>query len=60
MSASVPTWAMQHCNQGGQHEHTSHSNDHGGKVHYDGAKNEECEVIIYGMGPGTSTRVGEN
>jgi len=33
---------------------------HGGKVHYDGAKNEECEVIIYGMSPGTSTRVGEN
>jgi hypothetical protein len=32
----------------------------GGKVHYDGAKNEECEVIISGMGPGTSTRVGEN
>jgi quercetin dioxygenase-like cupin family protein len=33
---------------------------YGGKVHYDGAKNEECEVIIYGMGPGTSTRVGAN
>jgi quercetin dioxygenase-like cupin family protein len=30
---------------------------YGGKVHYDGAKNEECEVIIYGMGPATSTRV---
>ncbi len=28
------------------------------KVHYDGAKNEECEVIIWGDGPGTSTRVG--
>jgi hypothetical protein len=31
-----------------------------GKVHYDGAKTEECEVIIYGMGPATSTRVGGN
>ena len=29
-----------------------------GKVHYDGAKDEACEVIIYGMGPVTSTRVG--
>lgn len=28
-----------------------------GKVHYDGAKDEACEVIIYGMGPVTSTRV---
>jgi len=33
---------------------------YGGKVHYDGAKNEECEIIIYGMGPATSTRVGGN
>ena len=32
---------------------------YGGKVHYDGAKNEECEVVIYGMGPGTSKRVGQ-
>jgi len=32
---------------------------YGGKVHYDGAKSEECEVIIYGMGPGTSKRVGQ-
>ncbi len=31
---------------------------YGGKVHYDGAKNEECEIIIYGIGPATSTRVG--
>ncbi len=29
-----------------------------GKVHYDGAKDEACEVIIYGIGPVTSTRVG--
>ncbi len=28
-----------------------------GKVHYDGAKTEACEVIIYGMGPVVSTRV---
>jgi quercetin dioxygenase-like cupin family protein len=33
---------------------------YGGKVHYDGAKNEECEIIIYGIGPATSTRVGTN
>ena len=33
---------------------------YGGKVHYDGAKNEECELIIYGVGPGTSTRVGDS
>jgi hypothetical protein len=33
---------------------------YGGKVHYDGAKTEECEVIIYGIGPATSTRVGGN
>jgi quercetin dioxygenase-like cupin family protein len=30
-----------------------------GKVHYDGAKNEPCEVIISGIGPATATRVGE-
>ena len=28
-----------------------------GKVHYDGAKNEACEVVIFGMGPATATRV---
>ena len=33
---------------------------YGGKVHYDGAKNEECEIIIYGIGPATATRVGGN
>jgi hypothetical protein len=32
----------------------------GGKVHYDGAKNEECELLIFGEGPGTSTRAGGN
>jgi hypothetical protein len=32
---------------------------YGGKVHYDGAKNEPCEVIISGIGPATATRVGE-
>ena len=30
---------------------------YGGKVHYDGAKDEPCEVLIYGIGPATSTRV---
>jgi quercetin dioxygenase-like cupin family protein len=30
-----------------------------GKVHYDGAKDEPCEIIIYGLGPATSTRVGQ-
>ena len=30
---------------------------YGGKVHYDGAKDEPCEILIYGMGPATSTRV---
>jgi hypothetical protein len=30
------------------------------KVHYDGAKNEECEIIIYGDGPATATRVGSH
>jgi quercetin dioxygenase-like cupin family protein len=33
---------------------------YGGKVHYDGAKTEPCEIIVYGNGPGTSTRVGGN
>jgi hypothetical protein len=33
---------------------------YGGKVHYDGAKTEECEIVIYGMGPATSTRVAGN
>ena len=33
---------------------------YGGKVHYDGAKTEGCEVIIYGIGPATATRVGVN
>jgi len=28
-----------------------------GKVHYDGAKDEACEVVIFGMGPATATRV---
>jgi quercetin dioxygenase-like cupin family protein len=28
-----------------------------GKVHYDGAKNEACEVVIFGMGPATAMRV---
>ena len=28
-----------------------------GKVHYDGARNEPCEVIIYGMGPVSTTPV---
>ena len=31
---------------------------HAGKVHYDGAKDEPCEVVIYGNGPVTTTRVG--
>ncbi|QJR09767.1 hypothetical protein DSM104443_00817 [Usitatibacter rugosus] len=30
---------------------------YGGKVHYDGAKTEPCEILIYGIGPATSTRV---
>jgi quercetin dioxygenase-like cupin family protein len=29
------------------------------KIHYDGAKDEACEVVIYGMGPATTTRVGD-
>ena len=31
---------------------------YGGKVHYDGAKDEDCAVEIHGIGPATSTRVG--
>ncbi len=30
---------------------------HAGKVHYDGAREEACEVVIYGIGPATTTRV---
>ena len=33
---------------------------YGGKVHYDGAKDGEVELLIYGDGPGTSTRTGGN
>lgn len=29
-----------------------------GKVHYDGAKDEACEVIIYGIGPVVTTMAG--
>lgn len=29
------------------------------KIHYDGAKDEACEVVIFGMGPATTTRVGD-
>ena len=28
---------------------------YGGKVHYDGAKNEETIIQVWGMGPATST-----
>ena len=28
-----------------------------GQVHYDGARDEACEVVIFGMGPATATRV---
>jgi hypothetical protein len=28
---------------------------HARKVHYDGAKDEDCVIAIYGMGPATST-----
>ena len=31
---------------------------YGGKVHYDGAKDDGCEILIYGIGPATATRVG--
>ena len=31
---------------------------YGRKVHWDGAKDEPCELLIYGEGPATSTRVG--
>ncbi|MGH9365585.1 MAG: cupin domain-containing protein [Thermoanaerobaculia bacterium] len=30
----------------------------GGKVHYDGAKTDPCEVVIFGLGPATATPVG--
>ena len=30
---------------------------YGGKVHYDGAKNEETVIQVWGMGPATSTPV---
>ena len=30
---------------------------HAGKVHYDGARGEACEVVISGIGPVTTTRV---
>ncbi len=30
-----------------------------GKIHYDGARDEQCEVLIYGEGPGTSTPAGK-
>ncbi len=32
---------------------------YGSKVHYDGAKDEDCVIEIHGMGPATSTRVGD-
>jgi hypothetical protein len=28
---------------------------YGGKIHYDGAKNEEAVIQVWGMGPATST-----
>jgi hypothetical protein len=31
---------------------------YGGKVHYDGAKNEETIIQVWGMGPPTFTPVG--
>jgi hypothetical protein len=31
---------------------------YGGKVHYDGARFEDAEIIIYGIGPATTTRIG--
>jgi quercetin dioxygenase-like cupin family protein len=34
----------------------SFAQHYAGKVHYDGAKGEACEVLIYGEGPATSTR----
>ena len=33
---------------------------YGGKVHWDGAKDGEVELLIYGEGPATSTRVMEH
>ena len=35
----------------------SHVTHYGGKVHWDGAKDEEAWVLIVGEGPGTSTPV---
>ncbi|HEY4168625.1 MAG TPA: hypothetical protein VGM96_17700 [Reyranella sp.] len=32
----------------------------GKQVHYDGAKDEECVLLITGAGPATSTRVDQN
>ena len=32
---------------------------YGGKVHYDGAKNEETIIQVWGMGPATSTPAGK-
>ena len=32
----------------------------GKQVHYDGAKDEECVLLITGEGPATSTRVDQN
>jgi hypothetical protein len=29
-----------------------------GKIHYDGAKSEPCEIILCGIDPATTTRVG--
>ncbi len=31
---------------------------YGGKVHYDGAKDEETVIQVWGMGPATSTPAG--
>ena len=30
---------------------------YGGKVHFDGAKDEPCEILIYGVGPAAAVRV---
>ena len=32
----------------------------GKQVHYDGAKDEECVLLITGEGPATSTRADQN
>jgi hypothetical protein len=29
------------------------------KIHYDGAKDEDCEIQVWGMGPATSTPAGK-